>query len=644
MIYRDGVFSTRPVLSATEEDAFDDENLHSFMDSEVLVTNTQVSVDGKQMKVLYIKETDYISQNILHVYFLAPDGTRIAAGRMVFSRVDSTTFYQPANVLFFSGAPISGNGVYAMITRENVYNTEEKTYEIFENSSDMQSWSRVTSYYVPTVLINGRGSQYEYAYSLGFAYTGTPTVLESKNLLNGSFAAYYTSDRYSSSFRLPFPNLTDCRITCRVYAASDVYTDWIIEPEENSTTATFFSTQIRLTINRTTGIISFFDASGMDYAFERFGKYHENNIRVTASQFCEEDFEDIVSCTCCADCGSQLVFSGGKKPDRLYSVRKDNPLYFSKGSSASIGTNSNIVAICPLKNGVLALEEDKVTAIHITPGRPFNLHALLADDSTCFYKSDSFSFQTVTTSGGCIGQNGIILIGKTPLWLGTDRKVHVYSESGMREYEISDQITRVLKEIPEYEYDICKMVTNGEDVLFMFPYTTLLLQYRDSASRTDKKAAWYLLDFGNIQLKGGVGGNGILRLVCRYTGSTLFYSAVLASGQADTVIDYEDQLLAERYEKVLSAFSTKAYDFEKPQIRKFIDGIHFSAFCEGVLSVAFNGKPLERLRLRSRCFGTGLKSVRIHPKSGPVLNAKLHFSSDAPFSISDIMFTYRQEG
>lgn len=642
MLYRDGVFATRPVLSGTADDAFFDVDLNFEMDPEHIVTNTFVNIGGRRMKIIYIKETDYMSHDFLHIYYLAADGTKIKAGTLQFSRVDSEHFYRPLHILFFSGAPTSGNGVYAMLTRQNASGAGDKMYQIFENAADMQTWTLVTDYYIPTVLINGRGSQYEYSRTMGFAFTGTPRMLESKNLLNGSFAAYYTSDRFSSSFRLPFSNLTNSYVTCRVYADSEIYTDWVIEPGQTSVTATFYSARITLNINRTTGIITFSDANGLDYAFERFGRYHENNIRVTSSQFSQTDFENIVSSTCSAEYGSQLLFSGGNQPNRIYSVRKDNPLYFSESSYLSLGTDSKIIALSPIGNGVLALEKDQVHAIHLTPGKAINSHALLSDEAGIYYEKDTFSVSALTNTAGCVGSNGVLSMGKTTLWLGRDRRLHIYSASGDKERSLSDAVTPILRKIPEEDFSAAQMAANGEEVMLMFSNTAFLYRYHGDISEYQKGGEWYYFDFGDIKLKGGIGGNGSLRLLCAHTNSSLLYSAVFADGQGDTVIDLNSTgSRVVTTSKVSSSFTTKAYDFSKPQTKKFIDSIGFSADCEGVLTVSMNGKTIEHLRLRSGHFGNGAKSVTIRPKAGPVLWATLTFASESPFLVSDITFTYR---
>ena len=643
MTEENGVLTTRPVLTATGNDAVFDNSMNPNWRTEHIVTNTAISVSGKTMRVVIIKETDGDSHYLFHIYFLAADGSRIKAGELYFSRTSETSFFAPSNILFFSGAAHSGSGIFAMVEKKNIYDPTQKDYQICELSQNFQSWNRISDFYKPTVLINGRGSSYELARSMGRAFTGTPKILESRNLLNGGFTAYYTSDDCSSTFRLPFTDLTDYSFVCRFYSAPDSYTEWHLTSGATQATATYFTSQITLKVDRSKGHITFLDANNQDFPFDRFARYPENNIRVTAMKFTEKDFSDIVSCRCCARVGSKLVFSGGNQPNRVFCVSEDNPLYFSESCTDQIGESAAIKALIAKKDGFLALESDKIYSVKLTPGKAINSHALLSDNADYFYERDTFSYQILSAAAGCANQNAVSLAGKTPVWFGSDKKLHIYQANADKETTISGTMEPVLRELSDEEVSCAAMIASDDRLLLMAGGKAFLIRYHADSKNHSKPAQWYPWDFGNVNLKGGIAENGDMRIFAAKEGSALLYSALLGAGESDTVLVYVNRVPSLEYNKVASSFQTKWFDFGSFAIKKFVDAVHFSASCEGVLEIGINGKRAERLRLDSNNFGNGLKSVKIHPRIRPSQTCFLTFSSFAPFSVADLMFFYREE-
>ena len=155
-------------------------------------------------------------------------------------------------------------------------------------------------------------------------------------MLNGIFYAYFSSDGYSSEFSLPFSNISDENVICRVHYSPSSYTEWVIYAGKNSASQTFMGTTVTVNVDRSKGLIYFTVEAG-DYSVPLMGKYKANNIRITATKKTEGSFDDVVSATCCQIFKSRIILSGSIKDNRIYSARYDSPLYFPYSGVTEIG-------------------------------------------------------------------------------------------------------------------------------------------------------------------------------------------------------------------------------------------------------------------------------------------------------------------
>ena len=309
-------------------------------------------------------------------------------------------------------------------------------YTIYEINANFSGWTRVSSFYVPTVLINGRGTRYEEAKSSNTAYCGTPKTLESLNMLNGRFKAYYTSDGVSSCFRLPFSTIANEAVNCRIYSAPNVYWEWTVPANATTVTARYFTADITMNLDRGKGIVYFTDSSNTDFPIINFLRYHENNICISATKSIENGFEQIVSSTCVASQGNTLFFSGGIHGKRVFCCHRENPFYFSELGSVSLGNDEPVVALGGFRDTILAWKENETYLIDIKAGKALNNSALLADNNAVFYDADSLTAKRVNQSVGCKNKNTVALCGSMPVWLGTNGAVYAYKSTTKELLEI----------------------------------------------------------------------------------------------------------------------------------------------------------------------------------------------------------------
>lgn len=643
MQYESGVLTARPGILASDGDIIENEEISNYYLISYRVTDTAVYINGEYKKIAVASYCESDAHYFCYIYFLGADGSKTPAGYINYNRISNDCFYQPTSLLFYSGAPVNGGGIFALVTAKDIYDETEYSYRIFEISADMTAWAEPTSFYTPVVYINGRGNRYEEAKATNWAYTGQPKILESRNMLTGRFKAYFTSDGYSSCFRLPFTSLASETVICRVYTAPDKYTEWFIEGYASSATATFYTADITLNVDRSKGMIYFTDSEG-EYPVPMMSKYHENNICVTAGKKIENGFNKAASSTCCAAFDSKIIFSGGCDKGRVFCVSASNPLYFPEDSTAAVGTKERgINALLAYKNGIIAYKEDEIYALTVKKGEAINSTSLLADNDSVFYKSDSFSVKRVDGNIGCVNKNSAVICGNTPVWLGNDGEVYSLNISSWEMSRLSAAIKPYLAEIGAGELQKACASGDGSQYMLMIGSKAVIMEY----SQNELKAGgvkWYIWDFGGIKMLGAAKSGEKQRFFCTGSDGNILYSAVL-SGENDTDICIGGEGYVINTRKIPCSVTTKCFDFGSPAVKKLIDNILLSVSSCGELDIALNGKHFDRLRLNNPDIDCGcgaFKSVKIIPHLYGTQSLCMTFSSDSGFSIGELIINYRE--
>ena len=362
-------------------------------------------------------------------------------GRMDFFRTTGEVFYVPKKICFFVAQKKMGSGIYALVYKENISGVGEEGM-IYEVNSSLDGWLHNYEYYIPTVLINGRGNGYETAKKEALVELKAPRNIEAQNILNSGFYAYYTSDGYSSNFRLPFSKISNKSIMVRVYNSLESYTQWTMYENENSKTLSFMGKDITVTADREKGVIYFSDG-GNEYNVPRFDIYSENNIRIYANKEIENGFCDVVSCKYSAELDSRLLFSGGNNKGRIYSCHRENPLYFPLNFENKIGSsNDEVTALKTVKNKLFIFKENEIYTLKIKKGKTVSDTSLIAGEDNVFFNKDEFSIECVSNSSGTLNQNLVAVCNDFPIWLGTDGYIYGYKNSVFKLTEKIDALNR----------------------------------------------------------------------------------------------------------------------------------------------------------------------------------------------------------
>ena len=455
LIYKNGRLVTRPALSTNEESILDNSE---FSEAPVnfRVTDIEFCFEGDTKRIVVENKFDYMACYICLTHIVNSDGTHFKSIPIIFNRIDDDTFYIPDKINFFLGAPNNGSGIYCIAGTYNKENPVQKSSKLFELDSSLTRWIQVYNTYIPTVLINGRGNKYEIAKNTGQCFTGTPTRLEGLNVINEDFHAYYSTDGFSSSFRLPFARLSSKRVLCRLYYTVENYVEWNIKENQTTAVARLYNVDVTMHINREKGI-AFFTVPAGDYEMPLISERNENNLRITASKDCEYSLTDIASADTVINYGGKILIAQGNK---IFTADDGNPLYFPLQSVAKIGDNKPISAFATVGSSLFAFKENEIYKIALKKGENLNTTSLLADSDAVFYGGDSIDSSCINKKIGCRNKNSISSNNGLIMFLANDGKIYSLSSSGKAVCVSGDvEITEFLQNI--HADTVCAPFENG---------------------------------------------------------------------------------------------------------------------------------------------------------------------------------------
>lgn len=640
--FEGGVLKTRAGLSADEYDIIKNETDSYAEDIGYTVTGTAVFIDGRNKRIAYERTYDGVSNYVYSVLLLDADGSSAAIGQINFSRVSDDTFYTPYSILFYGGAPVKGGGIFALVTARNEYNHSEYSYKVYEVNKAMTAWLQVTDFYEPVVMINGRGNNYEAAKSSNLAYTASPKLLEARNIITTRFKAYFTSDGSSTSFRLPYSGLANESVTCRIYTSLTDYTEWVIMPDAVSDTQTFYTAKITMRVDRSKGIVYFTGADNKEYPVPVMSMYHENNICIRAGKSnADEELREICTLTCCTVYNSRLIFSGGSKKGKIYSVSYSNPLYFSEKNTSVIGDNgSGINALLPTENGILTFKENSLYKVRLNSGRALNTGSLLSDDDSVFYDSDTFS-QAKQADIGCVNSRVCALCGSYPIWLSGDRKIYTVNPSTGKVTEISKSAERLLKSIGSSEIKTAAAFGESGKYCLMLGGRVLIMHFNSEKGSRQ----YYIRSYEKCRPIDIIASGENRRYICVGSDNRVLYYAADGALNADTDITGGASGAVISSVPYSSRFTVKSFDFGTQAHKKHIESISLTAASGGRLKIRLIGGGEEEIsvNLTDSCYGAAeLNVIRIIPHIGAVRALGLEFQSDCGMEIGEISINYRE--
>ena len=513
-IFIDGeAITSRAGITPCENGILDVEQYKRYGKAEYFNTDTTVYHNGKEMKVAYIAVDDYFSNYFVCVFLIDGDGKALPAGVITFGRSTDNIFFIPESITFFAGKSQTGGGLFAFANKYNRENPIERDYSFFEINADFNDWWLVTSYYTPTVCINGRGNFYENAKALNDVYLQNPKSLEGANMLTGRFNAYYSSDGLSNLFKLPYGNLASAGVKCRIYTSIDSYTDWLILEGQTSDTKSFFGSDVTMNVNRQKGIV-YFTTVGANYSIPIMSLYNANNICISATVENKSKLEKLVSCKICKRIGSKLIFTGGHEGSKLYYCDFDNPTYFPV-IEVSVGASDPILALESFGDTLFAFKENEIYSIKGNEQGIIDTTGDLADNNSILKEVSRFSVSNILRGTNGINPKTLKTFENELIWQDKVGKIWCLKSSG--------KITRVCEGVE----DIIKEKFLQSDFAKTFDRNYLLCKQNQIAVMDIDEKAWYFWDFpSEIKLLDSFKTKDLSGFVCYSKSADAYYTAL----------------------------------------------------------------------------------------------------------------------
>lgn len=649
MNYTEDALKTRSGIRAVEESLTGPEEIDDTLYLPFTVTDTVYYKNSKPYNLAYCS-TGYDAGTKLRIFLVDSSGNIQSAGSILFNRIDSSTYYVPKKVVFVVAGEMSGNGVFAFIECRNGQSMYCEIYEATENFASWQIASN--SIYVPTVLINGRGEQYEAAASLGdFSYP-EPEQLEEMNYLTTRFKCFFSSDGLSSYFRLPYGNLIGYpSLVCRLYYSADSYVQWSIPGYTTSNTQTVNGQQITLFLDRTLGLLRFCTPTD-DYHVPIMPSCKLNNIMVIAGTNDNDNINAVVSSMGSVMLDNRVYFYGsGVKRNCIYCAKISNPLYFPESAKLYLGDGASAVTSLKVQNGKLIAFKPGETYRVITSFKDDIIKKAVLPTNTIYMKPDALSAQTIDNNIGCPYPETVRLCGSRLVWLARDKRVYALATTTYGNttniYKVSQPLGDRLGEALKTAQTVFALTDSGKYILAV-DKTAFVMNFRVrgfgysrtyySKDDTLKSPAWFVWKFNsNTAFYGGeVIDGGAVFLSCVNTMS--YYLSIIA-GRDDTVIGYKNgQYNAEEF-PVTSYIKTKSIDFGNTSRLKRLDCIFVNGKSEDTVSLTIRDGN------SSISLPANFKEISDYIKIGagmPVCNeVSAEISCQKPFYIRNIVLKYK---
>ncbi len=637
--FNNGNLQTRPGLFANEMSTITVPKKSLYDEFDYRLHDVRVNYLDSEYRIGTIGVCHDDFQYTLYIYFIASSTNILSVGSLDFVRISSENFKVPDNITFYTGAPQKGGGVFALITLKNIENYNEKSYNIYEINSEFTEWERVYDFYAPTLLINGRGNNYELAFSENGIVYKNPQALESQNLLNGRFNVYFNSDGRSNIFRLPVANLSSESVICRINYTESFFVEWNVKGTSIVDTQSFMGSDIMLEVDREKGTLSF-TKNGEPYAIPIMQYYNENSIKVTATKDIGKGFAQVVDSTCSLIADGRIYLAGGTNGNVLMCAKSENPFYFPLKSTTDIGGIEPINALSVQDKKIIAFKDNESYFVTLRKGKRINEIGLLTDDDRLFKGEDTLNPELISRSIGCKYKNTLCKIKDKTVWLGSDCEVYILNNTGF------DGITALsdnLKTNYDFEFMDSAAVSDGKYYILFSGKQAFAINIEDLS-----KPKCYSWRFGGcFKFNGGFYKNGKLMFWCDADGSGISYISSL-SGENDIEMYYnEDSEIQIDKIKVNSYLLTAKYAVSGQNYKNTFESIHLAISGRGTVEIKINNRSVAKvnLRLSAEDYDKGeYKSVVLRPHLYDTESVQLYISSDSNFAVGDIELYYRKIG
>lgn len=587
--YQDGMLQTRPAF-CSKGNVFSTDGL-----GEVSFRNTgiTISVEGREtpVRAAFIKEEGYTD-----IYLVYSDGYgdwREAASNGQLRLTSPHIRVEGATKGFI---PIRYNGEFYVFTSAGIY-----TY-----SKESDSYTAVSDemLYIPTVLSSATACDTYYSVCEG-------NIIEGYNALTKYYRAIYSTydlnnpyDTVDSGgfkfhhmiYALPIKSVVGTTVRA-VHKLSNGKT------ATHSVTITGETDSVENSKNEVDGLtmhiindhICFYDGSTLKII--NSNEYLKDNLEVIATWDNTKQKQKILDCNLYQYFGGSSggIFSGTRlflsgndsEKSEIYYSGLNNPLYFSDSFKIAVGESSEAVTAFGRQNNMLVvfknreiysltyMMDNNISADDLISGRVNDLSASLV----------YFPITQINASIGCDCPDSVVLCRNKLVWATSDG--HIYTLSSADEYsvcnvyELSKMIEKKLKLCSgvqlqksvavQYLGNYILVVSDRAFVLDFGAYAFTHVYSYSSESKAQKNLSWYYWEMPYPIFALDSTGN-LLSCVATNNGDSVFLEAK-SSSDADSL--FGDSMTNEKIEVT---FTTKSFNFNKPNSKKSIGRVWLSAF------------------------------------------------------------------
>lgn len=427
MIFENGRLVSRKGFNSREGSLLEVSTAEEVLYCNFELTDAEVNIKGYDYRIAIAKVEQSLTSYDIFVFGVMENRITLSLGNLSFPKMPDT-FYCPEKIHFYSGKPQIGNGIFALVSLRDKYNSYNTSAEIYEVGSTYKSWLKCDNFYIPTVYVNGRGNAYR---QLDWNFAEAPKRPQGLNMLSGKFYAYYSSDGYSSNFALPYTNIDNKMVVCRVYHSVNQYTQWTIFTNETTATQTVYGATVTANIDRERGLLYFTSSDGSAFAIPAIEVYSQNNIRIMAEKTVENGFFNIANSSSFAACGQKRIFSGGKKQNEIYYTDYENPLYFPEVLGNTVGfCDTAVKKLKVLGERIVAFKEIGIYDIKVKNGNIYYKPELLSENGAVFKETATFTVSTVSDNMGCNYFQTITAGSRGFIWRHLDGKIYLLNSKG----------------------------------------------------------------------------------------------------------------------------------------------------------------------------------------------------------------------
>ncbi|MBO4468510.1 MAG: hypothetical protein J5766_04345 [Clostridia bacterium] len=650
MVYEYGALRARKGLAPIGHGLIGNHDALGNLKTPLTVTDTPYSYSGVSGKLGYDIWSDGATFAFVNVYLFRDNMTVRVLGTITVNMV-SGQFFLPKSIVFLTGNAVHGNGLYVFLCCTPGTETYDSgLFEIYEFSGSNLGFTHVSDsdFYVPVLYTNGRGNNFNEARRNGWVYEETPQYPEDVNLLTEQFKAFFTSDGYSSGFKLPVWQLDGSLPSfCRIYENADNYVEWILPPETQSSTINYNGYQITATLDCSTGYLRFTN-NGSDYAIPKSQQLNGNNVMIVSHKYILNCRKAVLSSK-----GGVLfedkiyLYGNGFYRNEIYCSASDNPLYFPESMKTTVGNfNEGVNALHAKGKTLFAFKNDGIFKISSNEQISKTDMVLPIDVGRNYQITNRLKSTELSEKIGCSAIKTIKNCGNKTIFLAQDKKIYCISDNGITA-EISAPVNGLLSGLPAGDVSNAFAVRYGHNYLIFIGNHALVVDFENTEFGFTEKLGnrngnspvkWYYLVFPSSQgYTSGIETGGHPYIICTDRNRKVSYICGF-SGDKDRIPDPTAQEPTTTDCDIEFELETKSFDLDDPTAKKSILSADLFLSGHGNFKIGICG---DRYRSDQTIVLKGESVVKIYPFLLPSYAVSADISGKAPFSVSKFSLVYK---